>query len=212
MRSFFSARALALSMTVVLTALTAFADDPAVPAPGSCQADASGNVSEQVALNSGGHAGGGYWATGVTCFKSPIQKVWLGTRTDAVMAWGDTRPHGSGNQNQAASNPVYSISKGYEAGPSIFAVSWMMRFDHLLMQGTLNQPQQVIVNFGKTSGTNHIRIWRGKIFLGAVNATTTAVTMEAVVDADQTSQGDTQNVVSEYISRLRQQAPATALQ
>jgi hypothetical protein len=180
--------------------------DPALPPAISCQPDASGNVPENVVLNSSPNPGGGYWVTAQTCFKNPLAKVWEGLRSDGAMLWGETRPrHEKDADNQSPTNPVYTFDRGYEAGPDPFSEKWVMRYEHNLVQGTLAQPQQVLMKFEKTQGTSHIRTWRGQVQMNAVNPNSTVLTMEAVVDADRTKQSDAEAVATELIDRVREQ-------
>ena len=132
-----------------------------------CELSPDGEYSEEYVVESG-EKNEVFFAQGGGCILRPIREVWAMMHNMDLMLWEDTTRF-TVNQGSPPSGSSHHYKINYVVEQSIGGASWTMDWFHSVTWGTLAQPGQVLVNYQKTAGTTHIKIWEGSILLEEVD-------------------------------------------
>ena len=193
----------------IVLPLAANASQAWTPTGGSaefCRPDASGKYLSEAPAIQTGQGNGYYFGHGGGCILRPLREVWAVAMNHELMKWNgvdeftyqDLTPTGGA---------VKDVRIHYTVHRFIFTVSWDMDWISSVLAGTIQDPDQLEIDYRKVSGTSHIRLWQGSMHLVRLAQNVTGITMDNAVDADQTDQSDAGDTIKDVILKLRTGAP-----
>jgi len=186
-------------------------DDPkAVFNTDFCQVDGNGGLSPDLLQVSDGERirveGGG-------CINRPIREVW-----GAVLNHGSMKPDDV-NDYSASYRPdlvdasqsvvfAFNIANTVHALGGLVNPSWTVIWYHSVKLGTYAKPKQIVINYEKVDGTNHIKYQKGGWVLERVSPTVTSFVIDQSVSADRYDVKKGNSDFNSIINKLRTVTPS----
>ena len=178
---------------------------PPVHATRECAPHADGSFAADFQVKYGN--GSSMWGQGGGCISRPIREVWATALNHALLMWDGV---GKTSWNRLA--PQGSLTHTYDVyyavkRMGIVVAAWHMMWYYSVSKGNLNDPQQILINYHRSSGTTHIPYWEGTIVLEKVTDGVTGFVMRNQINADATKPADAGSAVSDVFKKLSTGAP-----
>jgi hypothetical protein len=136
---------------------------------------------------------GSAWAEGGGCIVRPIREVWATlnnlevTKIDAADRFTYTR----------AINPKPGFTHLYEItyykSTIIGEIQWTIDWYHGVSKGTVDAPEEVVIQYDRVRGTSNIPVWHGGITLTKVNNSVTSIAIRNDFKARQSTTDNEQS-------------------
>lgn len=191
--------------------------DPARPfvnlGPDVCIAQEDGSYPKDPAVISGSgddiEFGHYFYGQGGGCIARSLREVWATAMNQPLMIWDEAK-----EDHADASTPDgfaklfdvhYYVTKSVLGAP--FTVRWAMHWFHSVQTGTVKEPTEILINYHKYSGTDHIAYWQGSIVLRQLADNLTGINLRNQIRADRTGEGEAKSTVSDIIYKLQTGSP-----
>ena len=149
-----------------------------------------------------------YFAKGGGCVLRPLRELWA-----VALHWDDMQWKDSGSATVEGITPlrkgaVQSFRVNYHQVPIPFVnVDWALDWNFYLPWGTPQNPESLMIHFFKSSGTDYITYWEGRIQLHALSSNVTSFTLDASLLAYTKDQKAVDDEVYEYHQKLKSVSP-----
>lgn len=137
-------------------------------------------------------------ATASGCIHGNLLTVWARTHSDQFLEWTGVD---SASTQESLKNPDGSHSHFYRVYTESSPVSWSTVFYHTILNGTLNDPQQIKIDFQITdiSWDKAIPHWSGIIILQKVDENVTSIIIRTEFKAMQSDDKNTDDAALQLI-------------
>lgn len=171
----------------------------------TCEPNAQGNIDQTVSVSTGSTSAFD-WTENAGCVDRPILDTWGVTQNPEEMGVSDQAK----SIVQAITPPPAGATNLYRVTYTVqhvIEVTWTLDWLHQIIQGTLADPQSILITITKFSGSTLIQHFNGSITLQKIapEVTLASLRLEAKVpDVDNNKLGQ---LGTEVINRLRTGTP-----
>ncbi len=149
-----------------------------------------------------------FYSTGGGCIRRPLREVWAASLNWGPMQWNDTGRATVRRVEPNSPGQIFKYRVGYRVDVfPLFSVDWNMDWGHSLIAGTLEHPEELVLQFKKTSGTHYINWWKGRIDLFELEPNLTSFSLDVDLLAHGKNGVATHNQVLELYEKLSRVEP-----
>lgn len=198
-------KTLSIFAALIMVSSPAFAsgtENGIIEGNGACVADANGDFQEVAAdISSGRRSEGGFYAEGPGCLTLDIERAYDATHEHAYMKWNAVDKGSEPVRVDSEFDATYHMD--YQTTRFFITVKWTMFWNHTVIRDADNKISEVIIEYGKHSGTNMLKHWGGKIHLKAVAPGVTAFAVRNEFDGSRIKRSEVESAAKQLFDKLK---------